>query len=140
MADETIGSAPDQRGVRQRDDAGGPINPERDDDPQPRGLQQDEKTKRQPVDRGLGRHEDDNGNQPAGVKRDEQRIVASAMLEGAALFQVSGIARRVDQLAETLQRDQRDDDEDGIHRSSRTRKPAVKPGPSALSSIRRLMR
>src|SRR5258708_1045502 len=140
MEDETIGSATDQRRVRQRDDEGGRISTERNDDPQPCRLQQDEKTERQPVDRGFGRDEGDNGNQPAGVQRDEERIVASAMFDGAALFQVSGIARRVDQLAKALQRDQRDDDEDGIHRSSRTRKPAVKPGPSALSSMRRLMR
>src|SRR6266481_5951403 len=50
-----------------------------------------------------------------------------------------GIARRIDQLAEALQRDQCDDDYRRTHRSSRTRKPAVKPGPSALSNMRRLM-
>src|SRR5438552_1572160 len=139
MTDETIRSAPDQWSARQRNDPRRPINPERHDDPKPYGLQYDEETERQPVDGGVGGDDDDNGNQPCRVQRDEERIVPSAMLDRAPLFQASDIARGIAQLREALQRDQGDDYR-RIHRSSRTRKPAVKPGPSALSNMRRLMR
>ena len=72
------------------------------------------------------------------MQRDKQRIVLSAMLDCAAPPQSLRVAGGIEQLDQPLYRDQSDDEDDQGHWPSRTRNPAVKPGPSALSSMRRL--
>src|SRR3546814_1834771 len=70
---------------------------------------------------------------------DDDGIVASAQLVAALRFETCRIAARQEEFAQSLQRH---DDEDPLRGAERhdplsiRRKPAVKPGPRAESSIR----
>ena len=72
------------------------------------------------------------------MKDDEQRVMAGADLERAALEKSHSVAAGNCKLAKPLQRDQRQYDRCGSHAvCRRATQLAVKPGPSAVSSDRR---
>src|SRR3954467_12071844 len=66
------------------------------------------------------------------MDRDDERIVRRADLMGAARQQGLLIAVRQPQFAETLERNQRKDDDRKSHAASSIRPEQVKPGPKAV--------
>jgi hypothetical protein len=58
MTQETIGPAPDPRGIGQGDHPGGPAVAQADEDPEPAELQQAVATEQPPIGRHLRRHQD----------------------------------------------------------------------------------
>src|SRR5579885_549054 len=132
-----IGAAADERRLRQRDDPRRPIRAERGDGPEPQPLQSEEGRKRRPADRRLRRRAEEERRKPADMQRDDGGVMGAAVLLGSASAQGPGVARGPAKLAQTLQRDEAEEQRRGAHRLSSTMKPAVKPGPSALISMRR---
>jgi len=64
------------------------------------------------------------------------RIAFTIRLDTAELAQLEGIAARPNELDNALQQDQTERPMEYAHRLSSTKNPAVKPGPSALISVR----
>ena len=110
--------------------------PEAHDDPEPAELEQREEAEQRPAGAGVGRHRQGEADEPAGVQQDEERVARGIRLDRAEPAQPRGVAARPGEFGEPLQGDQRQRPVERRHRLSSTRKPAVKPGPSAFISAR----
>src|SRR4029079_18451876 len=82
------------------------------------------------------RREPPQGEEPEGVNRDDQRIVAGADFAPSALDPPPGVAVRQPQLADALERYQRKDNDRQAHAASSISPAQVKPGPKAVINAR----
>src|SRR5579863_5954922 len=137
MGNKPVWTAAHQRRARYGVDPRGPEVTETGDGPNPCNLQRDKQAEPQPTHRRVPWHEHENRQQPRGVQRDDQRVMAGAEFDGAAFLECACVACRVGELAQPQCRHQANDERYRAHASS-TRKPAVNPGPSADSNNRPL--
>src|SRR6266446_5677210 len=120
----------------QVDDPRRPIGAQTQDDPEPAQLKQREETEQRPDWRGSSGHKKGEARQPSGMQQNEEWVALGIRLYGTLPAQPDRIAVRPAELDAALQQDQSEGPVEHGHRLSSTRKPAVKPGPSAFISAR----
>src|SRR5690348_12759555 len=135
MPHEAVRPARDERRVGQGDDARRPVAAEARDRPIAQPLERCIESDPAPDRRHVFVGEIIDREQPGEMQEHDQRIMTAADLLCAGAEQAAGIAMGVDQLGNPLERDETDDDERPIH-ASMSWNPAVKPGPSAVISMR----
>ena len=135
MLEIAVWTFPNRWFVAERDHARRPERSEGDDDPEPQSLEDRESHQQRPTGRKTGWRGYREGNEPAAVERNEQRVVASPGFAAAPPQQRLGIATRMDEFSQSFDSDERDQsvwptkrNHDG--HSSSIWKAAVKPGPS----------
>src|SRR5260221_10987985 len=120
----------------QQDDPRAPAAAERRDTPQPAKLQRDKDRKERPGRGGIGRHQQKQADKPGAMHHDEPGIPARVDLDRALRPQTACVRRRKGQLGAALQDDEAENRVEDAHPRLSTAKPAVNPGPSAVTSAR----
>ena len=137
VVDPAIRAAADQRRVGKDDDARGPASAQAWRPPRcARAPAATNMRQPEAVDRPAGRQPPQARASHSGVNGDDQRIMAGACFARALREQPPRVAVRQPQLAEPLQRDQREDDDAEDHAASSSSPAQVKPGPKAVISTR----
>src|SRR5271166_1356222 len=122
--------------IRQGDDARRPVIAQARDHPDAAQLEQRKYAEQQPVRWCRCRHEYGEASKPARMQQHVERVGSGICLDSTAPTQRGRVAPGADQLDETLQCNQSERPVKRSHRLSRTRKPAVKPGPRAFIRAR----
>ena len=130
MTDEAEGASADQRCAGQGDHAGRPEPSKRRDHPEAQGLQQQEEQQPGPLRRATRRDEQQQGQEPGEVERDDEGVMRAARLDRTFGEQPAGVAPRDRQL-QNPQRCQQQQDRRQQAQAAIIWNPALKPGPSA---------
>ncbi|MNL26834.1 hypothetical protein D3C87_1483870 [compost metagenome] len=121
----------DQRRAWKDNDPRRPAIAQACDDPDSRGLQADEDGQKPQMQSAIPGQQP-KAAQPGGMKRHDEGIMAGADLDRAARQQPPRISPGQHQFADTLRRDQAQDDDRQDHVALRLTVLAVKPGPRAI--------
>jgi len=108
MIDEAVGAGADERFAGKHYDSSRPATAQGDQDPGAHQLDEDEQREPETVNRARWGQPPKAG-QPQRVHRDDQRIVARSMFARALLKKAAGVAVRMNELDQPLQRDERED-------------------------------
>ena len=139
MRQPAIGPAVDQSLAGKHDDARGPAGPQGHEHPGAQSLKGEEYRDQDRVRRGQRLRDDEvpQPEQPGGVQSDQQRVVARRHFDRAPAEKPGRIASGDDQFAEALQRDECQNGKRQRHAArARDSTPQVKPGPSAVMTVR----
>src|SRR5579875_1686124 len=135
MPEEAIRSAANERLAGDGHDPGRPVRPERCNHRKPRDLECEEERQKRCVRRSVRWDRDRHRRPPCGMQDDEERILLACALDAATRQKATRIACGEEQLRGAFGGNERQHGVERAHASkSNTAKPAVKPGPSAVSN------